>query len=169
MPSSCIQRATSFDQAAVKARKCVQRRTSFASVSVREYRQTIGDSPCCAEGAPIMLDWHFEENHETTLEEYERARQPFRRHRSDLILGVHERRSKLVESGVSLSEVIRAEKFASLKKRVSRKDSNRKDFRMSTKATPDMNGIKEVECKRKPRAQRRASPPLQKQMASRAA
>jgi hypothetical protein len=177
--SSFVQRATSFDPTA-KPRKTVQRRTSFATISVREYEQTIGDSPSCLEGAPVTLGWSFRENRDIPLEEYENARQPFRRRQNDLVLGVNERRNKLVQSGVSLSDVLKAESFSSLKKSASstsrfcsRKEISKKDIDKGIKKKTFAQSAKELEHKGKPSAQRRSSPPLQKllqkQMASRAA
>jgi hypothetical protein len=174
--SSFVQRATSFDPTA-KPRKTVQRRTSFATISVREYEQTIGDSPSCLEGAPVTLGWSFRENRDIPLEEYENARQPFRRRQGDLVLGVNERRNKLVQSGVSLSDVLKAESFSSLKKSASRfcsrKEISKKDIDKGIKKKTFAQSAKELEHKGKPSAQRRSSPPLQKllqkQMASRAA
>jgi hypothetical protein len=116
---------------------------------MREYDQTIGDSPFCLHGAPITLDWSFQETQEISIDEYEHSRQPFRRCRGNLILVAQERRMILVESGASLSDVIRAEK------------------QERSRATKN---VKELKCKRTPPTyQRRKFPPLQKQMASRAA
>ncbi|KAL3779847.1 hypothetical protein HJC23_005773 [Cyclotella cryptica] len=136
--------------------KSVLRRTSFATISVREYEQTIGDSPSCHDGAPVALGWRFQESLELSLDEYEQARLPFRRRRSDLLLGVQQRRKKLVDSGVALLDVLRAENLVSLKKTASGKEPRR---------TPDLK----LQQKGKPSNQCRLSPPLQKQMASRAA
>ena len=183
MSSSSIQRTVSFEPAAVKTRKTVQRRTSFATISVREYEQTIGDSPSCLEGAPVTLGWSFQENRDISIEEYEQSRQPFRRRRrSDLILGVNERRTKLIESGVALSDVLRAENFSALKKKAVRVRGSSSRMGLDGKeqlgvGTRTINHVvsegapktKELKEKEKLTGQRRVSPPLQKQMASRAA
>ena len=157
MPTSSIQCTTSFDPAAAKPReKSSLRRTSFTTISLREYEQTIGDSPSCQDGAPVALGWRFQDSREILLDDYEQARLHLRRKRSDLLLGVHQRRKKLLDSGVALLDVLRAESLASLKKTASGKEPTR---------TPDLK----LQPKGKSSNQRRLSPPLQKQMASRAA
>lgn len=173
MPSSSIERTTSFDPAVVKPKKTVYRRTSFAAVSVREYNQIIGDSPTCLAGAPVALGWSFQENSDIPLEEFEQARQPFRRRQSDLVLGVQERRSKLVESGVSLSDVLKAESFASLKKGASRlsslKDVGSNVLAKSSRKKTSQQSSKKFDQKDKRATPPRTFPPLRKQMVSRAA
>lgn len=172
MSSSSIRRVTSFEPDAVRPRKAVQRRTSFATISVREYEQTIGDSPTCLEGAPISLSWTFREGQDIPFEEYEQARQPCRRRRSELVLGVQERRNKLVQSGVPISDVLRAESLVTLKKSSSRMSTRRTSnvndrlhAKVANKKT-NLSSLKELEQKEPPK---RTSPPLQKQLASRAA
>lgn len=174
MPSP-VERTVSFDPSAITPKKQVQRRTSFVTISVREYDQTIGDSPSCLDGAPVALGWSFQENRDIPFEEYEQSRQPFRRRRSDLVLGVQERRTKLVESGVSLSEVLKAESFAALKKSASRirsrqaKTIDRKESGKDTTKKAIRQTAKVLDQKDKPAPSPRSSPPMQKQMASRAA
>lgn len=174
MSSSSVRRATSFEPDAVRPRKVVQRRTSFATISIREYEQTIGDSPSCLEGAPLSLSWTFHEGQDIPFEEYEQARQPCRRRRSELVLGAHERRNKLVQSGVPVSAVLRAESLVSLKKSSScmstpRRSNGSVHAKVATKIAnkeTKLPSLKELEQKEQPK---RISPPLQKQLASRAA
>mmetsp|Transcript_11191 Transcript_11191/g.16494 ORF Transcript_11191/g.16494 Transcript_11191/m.16494 type:complete len:182 (+) Transcript_11191:156-701(+) len=92
----------------------VRRRTSFTTISVREYEQCLGDCPATQEGAPISLGWAYEEKQSISLDEYEEARKP-RRRRSELVLGVMERRQKLLSAGSSFLEVIHAERAVALK------------------------------------------------------
>lgn len=117
----------------------------------------------------MALGWSFQEYRDIPFEEYEQSRQPFRRRRSDLVLGMRERRSRLVESGVSLSDVLKAESLASLKKSASRlclrKDANGKDL----KGTKEKAAVKDIDQREKRDSPPRTSPPLQKQMTSRAA
>ena len=91
-----------------------RRRTSFTTISVREYEQCLGDCPATQEGAPISLSWAYEERKSISLDEYEEARKP-RRRRSELVLGVMERRQKLLSAGSSFLEVIRAERAVAMK------------------------------------------------------
>jgi len=91
-----------------------RRRTSFTTICVREYEQCLGDCPATKEGAPISLSWVYEERESIPLDEYEEARKP-RRRRSELVLGVMERRQKLLSAGSTFLEVIRAERAVALK------------------------------------------------------
>mmetsp|Transcript_3986 Transcript_3986/g.6135 ORF Transcript_3986/g.6135 Transcript_3986/m.6135 type:complete len:162 (+) Transcript_3986:153-638(+) len=96
------------------SRSQVSRRTSFTTISVREYEQCLGDCPATQEGAPISLSWNYEEKESISLDEYEEARKP-RRRRSELVLGVMERRQKLINAGSSFLEVIHAERAVAMK------------------------------------------------------
>jgi len=44
---------------------------SFGTVSVRTYPQILGDHPCCTSGCPVTLDWHFLDEQETTVDNFE--------------------------------------------------------------------------------------------------
>ena len=168
-----VQPTTSFDSTAEKQRKTVQLRTTFSTITVREYKQMIGDCPACLEGAPITLGWSYQENQEVPFEEYEQARQPFRRRRSDLVLGVQERRRRLLESGVSLSDILRAESLVTFKKDAppmvcSRKEFNKSDIVQCFEKKSNLPSSKDLDKKGKP-YNRRVSQTLQKKMVSRAA
>lgn len=52
------------------------RQVSFTDVTIREYKLTIGDHPCCQYGPPTGLDWDYEEVHFSGVEEYEAGRGP---------------------------------------------------------------------------------------------
>ena len=111
-----IPRSCSFDGDVWQRKSiAVPRRTSFSTISVREYTQTLGDNPSCCAGAPITLDWAYHEKRPISLDEYEACRRKKRRRRSDLILGVIERRRLLVGNGVILPDIIRAEYRVSMK------------------------------------------------------
>lgn len=112
-----IHRRSSFaDLSAREKKHTISRRTSFSTIAVREYNQTIGDSPSCQEGAPISLGWTYHENTSVSLDEYENERIPQRRRRrSELVMGITERRQKLVGNGLSVLEVMRAERMNALK------------------------------------------------------
>jgi hypothetical protein len=155
----------SFDLTIDSTSMSVQRRTSFATVSVREYDQTIGDSPSCLKGAPITLGWSFRERQNVQIDDYEKARQPYRRQRSDLVLGARERRVKLIECGLPLSDIMRAESFSSLMMRSSLKEGNGKGVKTET----NLPNFRELKLISKPTNQHWSSPPLRKQLASRAA
>lgn len=164
----CIQRST-FDNIVMKSTKAdVQRRALFANVSIREYDQTIGDSACCLEGAPITLDWEYQEEQEMPIDEYEKTRQPYRKQRSDLVLSAYARRAKLLENGVSLHDIYKAEGNTLLKKKNTfRKEPNRNN--QSTNTVLDLLACTQrLDYKRKPTVQRQ-TPQLQNQMIPRAA
>eukprot|EP00584_Thalassiosira_punctigera_P023860 CAMPEP_0172553786 /NCGR_PEP_ID=MMETSP1067-20121228/51708_1 /TAXON_ID=265564 ORGANISM="Thalassiosira punctigera, Strain Tpunct2005C2" /NCGR_SAMPLE_ID=MMETSP1067 /ASSEMBLY_ACC=CAM_ASM_000444 /LENGTH=138 /DNA_ID=CAMNT_0013342017 /DNA_START=335 /DNA_END=751 /DNA_ORIENTATION=+ len=95
------------------------RRCSFSTISVREYDQTVGDSPSCQEGAPIALDWKYAEKKIVSLDEFEEARSKHRKtRRSDLVLGAAERRKMLVMNGATIMEILHAERLVALKNEV---------------------------------------------------
>mmetsp|Transcript_14900 Transcript_14900/g.24417 ORF Transcript_14900/g.24417 Transcript_14900/m.24417 type:complete len:161 (+) Transcript_14900:235-717(+) len=114
----------------------VRRRTSFTTIEIREYEQCLGDCPATQAGAPIQLSWNYEEKQSISLDEYEEARKP-RRRRSELILGVMERRQKLLSAGSSFLEVIHAERAVALKNGfilgMSRQNDNKKQSKSLSK------------------------------------
>lgn len=71
-----------------------------------------------------------------SLDEYEEGRKP-RRRRSELILGVMERRQKLLSAGSSFLEVINAERAVALKNGLifgmSRQNDNKKQSKSLSK------------------------------------
>lgn len=91
----------------------MRKRASFSTVTVREYTQTLGDNPSCQTGAPITLGWEYQEKESEPLDDYEESRQQSRR--SDLILGAYQRRQILLQNGLLLLEIIRAERIVGLK------------------------------------------------------
>ena len=84
-------------------------------VSVREYDQTLGDSPSCQEGAPISLGWKYAQQQSVPLEDFEKSRDGRRRSRCELILGAAERRRALMMNGSTLMEILHAERLVALK------------------------------------------------------
>mmetsp|Transcript_26083 Transcript_26083/g.47314 ORF Transcript_26083/g.47314 Transcript_26083/m.47314 type:complete len:174 (+) Transcript_26083:320-841(+) len=92
------------------------RRCSFSTISVREYDQTVGDNPSCQEGAPIALGWNYAERKSICVDEFEKARKTQRKtKRSDLLLGVVERRNMLVRNGTTIMEILHAERLVAMK------------------------------------------------------
>ena len=175
MPSSMSfpfsQHATSLDSIGMKSRnQLIQKSTSFSPIiSVREYKQTLGDTPSCLEGAPITLGWSFQEKNGISFEEYERSRQS--RICNDLILNTKQRRIILIRSGVPLSDILRAERFTSLKMKCTTRNDNvgRNKHTKEFKMTSRVQSVKEFENKEKLTNRNRVYGTLQKQMASRAA
>mmetsp|Transcript_5176 Transcript_5176/g.11242 ORF Transcript_5176/g.11242 Transcript_5176/m.11242 type:complete len:169 (-) Transcript_5176:1271-1777(-) len=117
-PRTVIARRSSLDSSYLQQSKVpgAQRRCSFTTISVREYDQTVGDSPSCQDGAPLALGWNYAEQESVSLDEFEEVRKNQRRSkRSDLILGAAERRKVLVMNGATLMEILRAERLVALK------------------------------------------------------
>lgn len=103
-----------------KSPHIMRKRTSFSTISVREYDQTLGDSPSCLDGAPVSLDWTYQKEKSICLNKYEDSRHQQRRRRSELVMGAAERRKLLVGNGLSVLDVIRAERMVSLRNNGSR-------------------------------------------------
>jgi hypothetical protein len=82
------------------------RSVQFKDVDIREFKMTLGNHPSATSGPPVMLDWDSEsEPRLTTLEAYERGREP-RRNRRQLKLSLQQRHVILVkERGFSFEEV----------------------------------------------------------------
>lgn len=164
--STYSQHAKSMELNIITSRsQKIQKSISFASIiSVREYSQTLGDNPYCLEGAPITLGWSFRETNDISFEEYERLRQ--RRMCNNIILDTKQRRMILIKSGVSLSDILRAEKFRSLKMNCTNgNEYNKKEI----KVNPRLPHVKGSEHKAKLTDKNRVYVMPQKQMVSRAA
>ncbi|KAL7539644.1 hypothetical protein ACHAXR_009470 [Thalassiosira sp. AJA248-18] len=116
-PSPGISRRCSLDSSCLQESKmpAMHRRCSFSTISVREYDQTVGDSPSCQDGAPITLGWKYAQQKLVSLDEFEETRKNKRRGRDDLILGAAERRKVLVMNGATLMEILHAERLVALK------------------------------------------------------
>lgn len=71
-----------------------EKHVSFATISVREYKQELGDHPCCSGGPPVSLGWEYTESPKVQVEEYE-AERPRRRTRGSLRLSFETRRDIL--------------------------------------------------------------------------
>ena len=98
-----------------KSHDMPSRQISFSTISFREYNQTLGDNPSCQTGAPVTLDWAYEEKTSIALEEFEEIRQKRKRRRSDLVLGIFERRKLLLTNGLTLLDIMHAEHMVALK------------------------------------------------------
>jgi hypothetical protein len=55
-----------------RPRRCVR----FKSVQVRRYGQTLGDNPAVSNGAPIQLDWCFNEDPPVNINTFQLGRKP---------------------------------------------------------------------------------------------
>ena len=85
-------------------------KVSFTTISIREYKMTVGDHPCCQYGPPTSLDWEYEEVYDSSLDEYEATRSPRRKH-SGMVLYYRKRTSILMAVyGFTEDELRRATK-----------------------------------------------------------
>jgi len=85
-----------------------QRKVGFANVNVREYKVTVGDHPCCANGCPLTLDWEYQSEQVLSLDMYESIRAP-RCHRKDLRTTWDERR-RILSQDCSEGELRKAQR-----------------------------------------------------------
>jgi hypothetical protein len=80
---------------------------SFESITIREYAVTIGDNPSCSSGAPISIDWSYNEKATVPIEDYEKYKPP-RREKSELKMPSEIRNNILQEWDYSLSRILMA-------------------------------------------------------------
>ena len=97
------------------------REVSFTDVTIREYKLTIGDHPCCKYGPPTSLSWDYEEVHKSSINDYEAGRGPRRKY---LCLSYIRRREILI-NGAGFTEkdlraAIRQKDYCNFQRQVSR-------------------------------------------------
>jgi len=84
----------------------LHRQVSFHKVQIRRYAMIAGDNPSCQMGAPVMLDWGFEELPELDLDDFELTRCQTRRTKlRHLLLNYFQRRRILLGMGYSEEEM----------------------------------------------------------------
>lgn len=83
---------------------CPNRQLRFSTLTIREYPRTLGDNVCVM-GAPISLDWKFQDESVFELEEYEEACQDTRRTQAELKMPSKYRDKLLRASGFSAKEI----------------------------------------------------------------
>lgn len=81
---------------------------TFGLIIVREYKMTMGDNPSVSYGAPVQLDWEYQEQEEQDLEEYEKNRR-IRRSLRHLVLNHYQRTEILEAAGFSHGDIRRAQ------------------------------------------------------------
>lgn len=80
-----------------------RRRVKFTDLHIREYRQVLGDHPCCSSGPPVSLGWDYSPHTSISLDQYETQRIP-RVTRRQLRMGCEVRREILLSSSPSSSQ-----------------------------------------------------------------
>lgn len=100
---------------------------SFENITIREYAVCIGDNPSCSSGAPISIDWNYEEKATVPVELYEQHKPP-RRSGAELKMPSNIRIDILQEWNYSLSKIMMASK-ESQELRKLRSKSTQKAFR----------------------------------------
>lgn len=82
---------------------------NFGNVTIRHYKQILGDHPDCRFGPPVTLDWDYEEDsHQPTVDRHQAATkaQQQRRRRKKI---PHSKRMRIVqEQGVTSTELQKA-------------------------------------------------------------
>jgi len=68
--SSTSATGDELDDPSVTSKKML----SFGDIRIRKYDQTVGDNPCVSFGAPITLDWTYQEVEPIPVEDYEDRR-----------------------------------------------------------------------------------------------
>lgn len=83
----------------------------FDQVQIRRYPMTLGDNPACSIGAPVSLDWNYEELPPLDLEDFEIARSRTRRPKlRQLLMSFYQRERILQGLGHSPEELEQAER-----------------------------------------------------------
>ena len=91
----------------------LHRQVSFHKVQIRRFAMVAGDNPSCQMGAPVTLDWGFEELPELDLDDFEVTRARTRRRKMHhLLLNYFQRRRILSGIGYSEEDIKKAEKEA---------------------------------------------------------
>jgi len=93
----------------------MKRNVSFSQIHIREHDVTVGDSPCLF-GAPVGLDWHFEEKQPVGLDAFE-ANRPKRRSHRQMHLNSYQRRDLLKKANLSEKEIQQAQRKAAQTRR----------------------------------------------------
>ncbi|CAB9523061.1 expressed unknown protein [Seminavis robusta] len=101
-PFSSLFAARSVRASMVKHLK----RVSFSDVNIREHALTLGDNPSCHLGAPVSLDWSYNQHSAMSVDyyEYQRNRRAYR----DLRLPPVHRQELLLQFDISPEEMRRA-------------------------------------------------------------
>jgi hypothetical protein len=90
-----------------------RRNVRFDEVRIRNYTMTLGDNPACSIGAPVQLDWDFDELPTLLLDDYEQFRQNKRRtNLNHLVLSSYKRLEILQNLGHSDHQLRQATKQA---------------------------------------------------------
>ena len=89
----------------------LRRQVHFHQVQIRRYPMIAGDNPACQMGAPVQLDWGFEELPALDLDDFEATRCLTRRRKlHHLILNYFQRNRILKGMGYTDDEIIQTEK-----------------------------------------------------------
>ncbi|CAJ1956787.1 unnamed protein product [Cylindrotheca closterium] len=113
-------------------------KVTFQHITVREYDQTIGDNPSVGYGAPISLDWHYQEDEPLHVDLYESNRGG-RRNMEQMHINHNQRKAIFTRNyGFSESEVKAAQKATDKVK------SQREFSRFVHMSMPSLIAVEEV-------------------------
>lgn len=90
--------STSTARTASSATGRKSREVSFQSIEIRHYQMTMGDNPACSIGAPVQLDWQWDDEEMHDVDIYEVERRPRRKLRH-LVLSYYRRKDILMSAG----------------------------------------------------------------------
>jgi hypothetical protein len=88
-------------------RRKQQRSTTvtFSNINLRTYEIILGDHPNCKFGAPLSIGWTYDQCHEISVDNYEKAREGQRRTMKSLYLNSACRKKLLRRAGVTVQEM----------------------------------------------------------------
>ncbi|KAG7342551.1 hypothetical protein IV203_007644 [Nitzschia inconspicua] len=110
--STTIDKRPSFSSTDSRtSRGSSSKRVSFhEDLCIVEFPYVVGDNPCCSSGAPLSMDWKHQQKVTVSLEEFDTERHPQRRSKKDLALSASERHHRLLNSGCSRDDIVRADR-----------------------------------------------------------
>mmetsp|Transcript_17565 Transcript_17565/g.24764 ORF Transcript_17565/g.24764 Transcript_17565/m.24764 type:complete len:290 (+) Transcript_17565:145-1014(+) len=86
---------------------------SFESVEFREYPIILGDNPAVSTGAPLTIDWDYQQVDKVQIDEYE-SKRPARRSYVQMAIPKRHREELLVENGCTRREILKRVKEVNL-------------------------------------------------------
>jgi hypothetical protein len=94
LPAPSMKKSESLASFFDGTAELIEKRVCFHNIHVRDYDQTIGDSPSCSYGTPVSLDWNYEEQEGLNIDIYEGNRLR-RRSLRDMHLNYYQRKHLL--------------------------------------------------------------------------
>mmetsp|Transcript_7569 Transcript_7569/g.9893 ORF Transcript_7569/g.9893 Transcript_7569/m.9893 type:complete len:194 (+) Transcript_7569:73-654(+) len=103
-----LEESSSLDRSSLHSVRSVK----FATIQIREYKRTVGDHPEVLRGAPMSLDWDYNQHDHVCVSDYEENRSA---KRTFLRIDSYSRQQLLMDQfEISLEELQSAEKEAKM-------------------------------------------------------